>query len=188
MKLIVGLGNPGREYLTTRHNVGFMLIDLLAATLEINVTEKKFQALIGQGRVNGEKVVLVKPQTYMNLSGEATGALLRWFKLTAEDLLVVYDDLDLPCGKLRLRPGGGTGGHRGLESIILALDTDQFVRLRIGIGRPAVANFEAKHYVLSQFGSDEVTIMKETLTTAVDALICTVREGIQPAMNLYNRK
>lgn len=188
MKLIVGLGNPGRDYLKTRHNVGFMVIDRLAEVLGVTVGEKKFKALIGQGQINGEKVILVKPQTYMNLSGEATGALLRWFKLTAADLLVIYDDLDLDCGRLRLRPGGSAGGHRGMQSIILTIGTDDFPRLRIGIGRPQVQNYETVDYVLGHFAAEERLVMQEALGLAADAAICAVREGIARAMNLFNRR
>ncbi|OPX89612.1 aminoacyl-tRNA hydrolase [Pelotomaculum sp. PtaB.Bin117] len=188
MKLIVGLGNPGREYAETRHNVGFMVVDRLASVLGMTVGKKLFKALVGQGQINEEKVVLAKPQTYMNLSGDAVGALLNWFKLTAADLLVIYDDLDLACGKLRLRAGGGSGGHKGMQSIIAAIGTDSFPRVRVGIGRPAEPGYETVDYVLGRFSGEEAEVLEETLGLASDAAICAVREGMERAMNLFNRR
>jgi len=188
MKLIVGLGNPGREYAKTRHNVGFMVVDRLASVLGVTVASKMFKAQVGQGQINGEKIVLVKPQTYMNLSGEAVGALLNWYKLTVSDLLVIYDDLDLANGKLRLRPGGGSGGHKGMQSIIQTLGTDNFPRVRIGIGRPQEPGYATTDYVLGHFSNDEATVLEEVLGLAMDAVICAVREGIEQAMNLFNRR
>jgi PTH1 family peptidyl-tRNA hydrolase len=188
MKLIIGLGNPGRDYERTRHNVGFMAIDRLAEVMGIDVVEKKFKAFIGQGQLLGEKVVLAKPQTFMNLSGDSVSALLNWYKLSEADLLVIYDDLDLPCGRLRLRPGGGTGGHRGMESIIIAIGQDQFTRLRIGIGKPPIAEFDAAHYVLGRFGPAEEELLRETLDLVVEAVGCIIKEGVEKTMNLYNRK
>ncbi|MDF9407717.1 aminoacyl-tRNA hydrolase [Pelotomaculum isophthalicicum JI] len=188
MKLIVGLGNPGSEYAKTRHNIGFMVVDRLAPVLGVTVGKKLFKALVGQGQINGERVVLAKPQTYMNLSGDAVGALLNWFKLTASDLLVIYDDLDLRCGKLRLRPGGGSGGHRGMQSIIRAIGTDSFPRVRVGIGRPPEPGYETIDYVLGHFSDEEAAVLEEALGLASDAAICAVREGIEPAMNLFNRR
>jgi PTH1 family peptidyl-tRNA hydrolase len=188
MKLIVGLGNPGREYAATRHNAGFMVIDRLAPKLGADVTKKMFKALVGQGRVGDEKVILAKPQTFMNLSGEAVGALLHWYKLTAAGLIVVYDDLDLPPGKLRVRPGGGSGGHKGMQSIIGVLGTENFPRVRIGIGKPAVPGIETAGYVLGRFGGEEAKEVGEALDLAAEALCCIVREGVDRAMNLYNRR
>ena len=135
MKMIVGLGNPGAEYAQTRHNVGFMLVDKLASDLKVDVTKKKFNALMAECQIKGEKIILVKPQTYMNLSGDAVGPLARWYKINPSDIMVIYDDMDLPLGKLRIRPFGGTGGHNGMKSLIAALGTEKFPRMRIGIGR-----------------------------------------------------
>lgn len=188
MKLIVGLGNPGREYAATRHNVGFMVIDRLALELGVAVEKKMFKALVGQGQIDGEKVVLVKPQTYMNLSGEAVGALLNWYKLTAADLIVIFDDLDLPPGKLRIRSEGGAGGHKGMQSIIQVLGAENFHRVRVGIGRPADPDFETADYVLSRFGADVSKELGEALDLAAEAVRCTVRDGAERAMNLYNRR
>jgi PTH1 family peptidyl-tRNA hydrolase len=188
MKLIAGLGNPGREYAGTRHNVGFMVIDRLAKIMGVAVGKKMFKALTGQGQVNGEKVILIKPQTYMNLSGEAVNALLNWYKLSAADLIVIYDDLDLPAGKLRLRPGGGSGGHKGMLSIIRSLGTENFPRIRIGIGRPAGACIDSVDYVLGRIGSGEAEEMEEALKLAAEAALCVVRESLEQAMNRYNRR
>lgn len=187
MKIIAGLGNPGGEYAATRHNVGFMVVDRLARELGAAAEKKMFKALVGQGRVGAEKVALVKPQTYMNLSGEAVGALLSWYKLTPADLVVVYDDLDLPPGKVRVRPGGGSGGHKGMQSIIQVLGTEDFPRVRIGIGRPADPAFETARYVLSRFTPEETVIIEEALKLATEAVRCIIQSGVQQAMNLYNR-
>ncbi|BAF58294.1 peptidyl-tRNA hydrolase [Pelotomaculum thermopropionicum SI] len=163
-----------------------MVIDRLAPALGITVGKRMFKALVGQGRIDGEKVVLAKPQTYMNLSGEAVGALLNWYGLTPADLIVVYDDLDLPPGKLRLRAGGGAGGHKGVQSVIRVLGTENFARVRVGIGRPAEPGLDPAGYVLSRFDRDEVEIMREALDLAAAAVLCMVRDGVDRAMNLYN--
>jgi len=190
MKIIAGLGNPGGEYAATRHNVGFMVVDRMAPELGAAVVKKMGKALVGQGRLGAEKVALAKPQTYMNLSGEAVGALLSWYKLTPADLVVVYDDLDLPPGKVRVRPGGGSGGHKGMQSIIQVLGSEDFPRVRIGIGRPADPGFETARtarYVLSRFTPEEAVIIEEALKLAIAAVRCIVQNGVQQAMNLYNR-
>ena len=188
MRLIVGLGNPGRKYEKTRHNIGFMVVDRLADIIGLTAEEKKFNAFIGHGRINEEKVILVKPQTYMNLSGDAVQALLGWYKLDASRLLVIYDDLDLPCGRIRLRPGGGTGGHRGMESIIVSIGDDSFPRVRVGIGKPASEKVATVNFVLGQIGGEEGELLLEAVDLAAEAVICLVREGVDQAMNIYNRK
>lgn len=188
MKLIVGLGNPGREYAATRHNIGFMVVDRLAHKLGLAVEKKKFNALLGQGQIRSERVLLAKPQTYMNLSGEAVTALLNWYKLEPADLIVVFDDMDLPPGKLRIRLEGSSGGHKGMESIILALGTDGFPRLRIGVGRPETPEFDSANYVLSRLTAGDVKIFEEAVNLAVDAICCLVGEGLETAMNEYNKK
>ncbi len=136
MKLIVGLGNPGRQYADTKHNIGFMVVDYLAGKLGIKVDKIKFKSIIGEGFVGTEKIVLAKPQTYMNLSGEAVLDMVQWYKPEPQDMLVIFDDMDLPLGKLRLRMKGSAGGHNGMKSIIYLVQSDEFPRLRIGIGRP----------------------------------------------------
>jgi len=188
MKIIVGLGNPGREYEKTRHNAGFMVIDRLSAVLKTPVEKRMFRALTGQGRIGDEKVLLVKPQTFMNLSGEAAGALLRWFKLAPADLLVICDDLDLPPGKMRIRSRGGSGGQKGMQSIIETIGADEFPRFRLGIGRPADPSFETADYVLGRFGQEEAEIFAEAVKLAAEAVVFAVNEGLEKAMNRYNRK
>lgn len=188
MKLIAGLGNPGREYAATRHNIGFMVIDRLAHKLGLKVDKKKFQALFGQGQLSSERVLLAKPQTYMNLSGDAVAALLRWHKLGPADLIVVFDDMDLPPGKLRIRPEGGSGGHKGMESIIRSLGTENFPRLRIGVGKPEHPDFDGAHYVLSRLTEEDARTFEDSVKLAVDAIHCIVGEGLERAMNEYNRK
>jgi PTH1 family peptidyl-tRNA hydrolase len=144
-----------------------------------------FNSLVGQGVIDSEKIVLAMPQTYMNLSGQAVGALLNWHKLDPVDLVVVYDDLDLPAGTLRIRPAGGSGGHKGMQSIIAVLGIENFARVRVGIGRPEVIDMETADYVLSRLDPKE---MEEGLKAAAGAVVCTVRDGLEKAMNLYNRR
>ncbi|MCA1953656.1 MAG: aminoacyl-tRNA hydrolase [Anaerolinea sp.] len=185
MYLIVGLGNPGREYRATRHNAGFMVVDALAQAWQIRMARVQAKAIIGSGVFSGQKVVLAKPQTYMNLSGESVMALMRFYKTPADHLLVVHDDLDLPPGTLRLRPGGGAGGQKGVASIIQRLGGQDFARLRIGIGRPP-GQMEAATYVLEDFTAAEQELMKLVLARAVLAVETFVSEGLEMAMNRYN--
>lgn len=185
MYLIVGLGNPGREYRATRHNAGFMVVDALAQAWQIRMARVQAKAIIGSGVFSGQKVVLAKPQTYMNLSGESVMALMRFYKTPADHLLVVHDDLDLPPGTLRLRPGGGAGGQKGVASIIQRLGGQDFARLRIGIGRPP-GQMEAATYVLEDFTAAEQELMKLVLVRAVLAVETFVSEGLEMAMNRYN--
>lgn len=185
MKIVVGLGNPGNEYSETRHNVGFMAIDELARRLGISSWKKKNQALIAEYR-GSEPVVLVKPQTYMNLSGVAVGELARWYKVAPEDVIVIFDDMDLPIGRLRLRTKGGSGGHRGIESILAHLTNDNFARVRIGIGRPPT-NWQVVDYVLSRFTSEEQPLLNETIVRAAEAAEDIVKQGMVKAMNVYNK-
>jgi PTH1 family peptidyl-tRNA hydrolase len=185
VRVIVGLGNPGARYAATRHNIGYQAIDRLAMAHGLSFDQRRFKALLADGQVLGQRVVLAKPETYMNASGEAVGPLVRWYKCAPEDLLVVYDDLDLPLGRLRLRASGSAGGHRGMESIIAALGTSAFPRLRIGIGRPPRPLAPAA-YVLLPFSPDERPVIAEALERAQAAIECWLREGIAVAMNRYN--
>ncbi|MCL5934915.1 MAG: aminoacyl-tRNA hydrolase [Firmicutes bacterium] len=185
MKLVVGLGNPGREYEATRHNIGFMIIDRLAEKWAVTVSKNQNKALVGEGKFNGEKVVLVKPMTYMNLSGEAVGALMRWHKLDPADIIVVYDDLDLQPGKLRIRGQGSAGGHNGIKSIIQHLGTDIFPRLKVGIGRPHPGQDSAS-YVLNRFNSEERDLMVQTIALAAEAVEAVITHGVTQASNVYN--
>ncbi|MCE5287090.1 MAG: aminoacyl-tRNA hydrolase [Pelosinus sp.] len=186
MKIIVGLGNPGQEYSATRHNVGFMAIEELAMRWNIETWRSRDEALVAEYRGGAEPVLLVKPQTYMNLSGTAVGALARWYKVKAEDIIVLFDDMDLPAGKLRLRMKGGSGGHRGIESLLVHLGQDSFSRIRIGIGRPP-AGWEVPNFVLSRFTEEEAPIMVETIRRAAEAAEGIVELGINKAMNHFNK-
>ena len=186
MKLIVGLGNPGRQYAETRHNIGFMVIDYLAGKLDIKVDKVKFTSITGEGFVGPEKIVLAKPQTYMNLSGEAVLDMVHWHKLEPADILVVFDDMDIPLGKLRLRMKGSAGGHNGMKSIIYLVQTDDFPRLRIGIGRPDNERMESVDYVLGKFSGEEARIMTEAVKKAGDAVLAILDKGVEKAMNEVN--
>ena len=186
-RLIVGLGNPGAEYEWTRHNLGFMLVDLLAREAGAQVKRRDCRALVGHASVEGEKVLLVKPQTYMNLSGESVACLLAKEEEArpAKDLIVVSDDLALPFGTIRLRPRGSAGGHNGLKSIIAALKTEEFTRLRIGI-KPEHPLSDTKRYVLDDFPRSERETVAKILERSADALHAVIRDGIEKAMATYN--
>jgi len=183
--LIVGLGNPGREYRGTRHNVGFMLLDRLAEHLGVSFSRVESRSLVTKAEFLGSKLILVKPQTYMNLSGQAVSSLLRFYKVPLERLLVVYDDVDLPLGTLRLRPDGGSAGHKGMQSIIEKLGAQEFPRLRIGVSRPP-GRMEAADYVLQDFSKAESELLQEVLRRGTEAVLAFVGEGIVAAMNQFN--
>lgn len=185
MKLLVGLGNPGAQYERTRHNVGFRVMDALAEKLGVR-WERRGRAMIANATLEHEKVVLVKPITFMNNSGEAVGELQRWFKLEPEDILVVYDELDLPVGQIRLRARGSAGGHNGMKSLIQHLHADQFPRLRVGIGRPANRRPDTINYVLGIPPKDEYITLLQSEDKAVDAFSLILRDGIDQAMNTLN--
>lgn len=184
--LIVGLGNPGAEYRANRHNIGFMAVDLFAKTHAISVNRAKSHAVIGEGRVAGISVILAKPQTYMNNSGFAVGQLLRFYKIPLTNLLVIYDELDIPFGALRLREKGSAGGHNGMRSIIQHIGSD-FPRLRLGIGRPT-GQMPASAFVLQNFAPIELPTIQILLQEAVAAVETFVQQGIQQTMNQHNRK
>jgi peptidyl-tRNA hydrolase, PTH1 family len=183
--LIVGLGNPGPDYRHNRHNVGFMVVDALARAANIPIQRVEQRALLGKGLLNDERVILAKPQTYMNNSGQSVAPLARFYKIPLEHILIVHDDLDLPFGSLRLRPVGGTGGQKGMESIVNKLGTRDFPRLRVGIGRPP-GRMDPADYVLHDFDPSQQDLLPEVLGRAVDAIRKFVMEGIEPAMNIYN--
>ena len=186
MHLIVGLGNPGAEYAKTRHNAGFLLVQKLAERWKANwALEKKFNARLARTESNGHRVLLCEPQTFMNSSGEAVGGVSGFYRVPPGQLLVVVDDADLPLGELRLRPGGSSGGHHGLESIEKHLGTREFARLRIGIGRKAGAR-EITDYVLGRFGASEAALLGKVLDAASDQAECWLTAGIQKAMNRFN--
>lgn len=183
--LIAGLGNPGPDYRHNRHNVGFMVVDALARSLSIPIQRVEQRAMLGKGVLDSERVILAKPQTFMNNSGQSVASLARFYKIPLDQILVVHDDLDLPFGSLRLRPFGGTGGQKGMESIVNILGTREFPRLRMGIGRPP-GRMDPADYVLHDFDSSQQDLLPEVLGRAVDAIRMFIVEGIEPAMNLFN--
>jgi PTH1 family peptidyl-tRNA hydrolase len=186
VKLIVGLGNPGNTYERTRHNVGFLVIDRIAAQNRIVIDRRFCRAAIGEGMLEGEKVVLAKPQTYVNRSGATVADLIRKYEIGTSDLVVINDDLDLPFGRIRIRPSGSAGGHRGLLSIMQNLGDAPFQRIRVGIGRPPQGR-EAVEYVLGAFDASETERLAEVVQRAAESLKCLVRDGIDRAMAIYNQ-
>jgi PTH1 family peptidyl-tRNA hydrolase len=184
--LIVGLGNPGRKYRNNRHNVGFHAVDRLAAAHDLHFDARRNQALLAQGRIQGMRVALIKPQTYMNRSGQAVAGVARFFKVAPEHVLVIFDDLDLPLGALRLRFKGGAGGHRGMVDMIAHLHTRDFPRMRIGIGRPP-GQMPPEDYVLHDFRKDELPIIEQTYQQALEAINVILTDGFEMAMNQFNR-
>ena len=184
--LIVGLGNPGKEYANTRHNIGFMTIDRLAKYFGFEwLVNNKFTTHLAKGDKNGKNILLTKPQKYMNLSGKTVAPLAGYYKIHAKRVMVIVDDLDLPLGSLRMRPDGGNGGHRGLESISECLGTNSFPRLRIGIGRPEQKQ-EVSGFVLGKFSQNEVDRVEKVTETASNQISCWINQGLQVAMNNYN--
>jgi len=188
VKLILGLGNPGRSYCWTRHNVGFLLLDCLAKRHRIEISRRGMKSLYGRGRIGSEEVILAKPQTFMNLSGEAAQRLLQFFKLTPENAIVLHDDLDLPWGKVRVRVRGGDGGHKGIRSIMEALGNEGFVRFKIGIGRPGRAFQDPADFVLEPMTGEKREELKEMIEGNAEALETLILEGPQQAMNKLHQK
>lgn len=193
MKLIVGLGNPGRRYAHNRHNIGFMCLNHFARTQGIRFDKKQGLARIGTGEVAGSKVVLARPQTYMNSSGQSISRLIQRFNVNLNSLLVICDDLDLPLGKIRIRQGGGSGGHKGIESIITELKSQDFLRIRVGIGRPTIVESSTEiseadivTYVLSDFTPDEKHTITKVIPKVGETILCLLTEGLIVAMNKYN--
>nr|WP_295970512.1 aminoacyl-tRNA hydrolase [uncultured Bacillus sp.] len=185
MKLIVGLGNPGKQYEKTRHNIGFIVVDKIAEKLNIQLDQAKFKGLFGMGHIEGEKVLLLKPLTYMNLSGESIRAIIDFYQIDTEDLLVIYDDLDLPAGRIRLRQKGSAGGHNGIKSTIAHLGTQAFNRIRVGINRPS-NGMEITDYVLGRFSQEELAEIEEAVERSADACIEWIHKPFLQVMNKYN--
>lgn len=183
--LIVGLGNPGRDYRENRHNVGFMLMDALAVRLKLSFSRLQLKALVTSGEYKSNKLILAKPQTYMNLSDKSVVSMIKYYKLPLENFIVANDDLDLPLGTIRIRPTGGSGGQKGINSIIENLGTQIFPRLRLGIGRPP-GQMQAADYVLQNFRKDEMMLVSEMLNTAVDAILLFTESGLNAAMTKFN--
>lgn len=184
--LIVGLGNPGREYERTRHNTGFRAIDLLAQTLGCKIDKAKFQGLYGQTVYNGTKLFLLKPQTYMNLSGESVGEAARFYKVPADHVLVISDDVSLAAGRLRIRKSGSAGGHNGLKNIIQHLGTDGFPRIKVGVGMPEHPDHEMVNWVVGKPQGEEAKLLRATLDRAAEAALCLIEQGADTAMNRFN--
>ena len=186
MHLIVGLGNPGAEYAKTRHNAGFLLVEKLAAQWKTNwANERKFMARVAKAERSGKKVLLCEPQTFMNLSGEAVGSVINFYQVPLGNVLVAVDDADLPFGEIRLRPGGGSGGHHGLESLTQHLGSKEYARLRIGIGRKDDAR-QITNYVLGKFEPSENELLEKVLDRAAGQIECWLGHGLQKAMNQFN--
>jgi len=183
--LIIGLGNPGREYEMTRHNIGFLAIDRLAERWDVKVNKYKYKALLGEFRKPHEKVVLVKPQTFMNLSGNAVSSFIHFYKPPIEQVLVIFDDLDLPFGSIRIRKSGGSSGQKGMKSIIERLGTEEFPRIRVGIGRPP-GKMNSVDFILNKFRNSENTDLEIILDKCADAVECFIEGGIETAMNRFN--
>ena len=185
MKLIVGLGNPGKKYEHTRHNMGFDVVDLFSELAQIDIDKEAFKGLVGRGHLFDEDVNLLKPQTFMNLSGESVREIVSYFKIPVEDIIVIYDDMDLEPGKLRLRLSGSSGGHKGIQNIIDNLHTEDIKRIRIGIGKPT---YDTIDYVLSKPLKEERELIDKAIKTAVDALKEILKNNFDSAMNKYNHQ
>ena len=183
MYILVGLGNPGLEYRDTRHNIGFMTIDMLGDKFGMLLSRRAHRALIGETRVKGERVVLAKPQTYMNLSGEAVGEAARFYKIPADHVIVISDDIALPLGKIRVRGSGSAGGHNGLKNIIAHLGTDKFPRVKVGVGAP---EHDIVDWVIGSFSAQERKVIDALLDRVIDAAECIITDGVMSAQNRYN--
>lgn len=187
MELIVGLGNPGKQYEASRHNIGFLVVNRLARIHGIPLAERKYKSRWGRGGIDGHPVILAKPRTYMNLSGDAVKLLLDSFSLTAHQLIVIHDDLDLPFGRIKIKEKGGNGGHKGIQSIMHAVGCGDFPRIKVGIGRPP-GGMDAADYVLQPFDRTEKPQLVEIIALAQNALELLLKTDLQAAMNRYNRK
>lgn len=184
MYIIAGLGNPGKKYENTRHNMGFIAIDLLAEEFGIKVDKLKFKSLVGEGRIAGQRVLLMKPQTYMNLSGEAIREAVNFYKIEPEELIVIYDDIDIPTGTFRIRKKGSAGTHNGMRSVVYQIQSDQFPRIRVGIG--SEKKVDLIHYVTGGVSKSEKELLEDALVKAAKSAACIVEKGIDKAMNEFN--
>jgi len=185
VKLIVGLGNPGDEYKKTRHNIGFMVLDSLTDCWRIDKEKKQCKSLLGQGNIEGQKIMIAKPQTYMNNSGEAVLEILNYYKNAFDDFIIIHDDLDMDCGRIRFKRGGGSGGHNGLKSITKMLNSDDYSRLKIGIGRPPKP-MKTEDYVLGNFSKEEREYIPDIVNAALNGLKMWCSNNIDDVMNEYN--
>ncbi|MEN8907632.1 MAG: aminoacyl-tRNA hydrolase [Clostridiales bacterium] len=184
---IIGLGNPGKKYENTRHNVGFEVINYLAQKVGIKRTQIKHKAVIGESNIGNSRVYLIKPQTYMNLSGESVRSIVEWYKINIENLIVIYDDIDLDVGKIRIRKKGSAGSHNGMKSVIYNLGLDNFPRVRIGIGKNP-DNWNLADYVLSKFSKKEIEEINNSIEASAEAVLRIIDLGIDEAMNKFNKK
>ena len=187
MKLIVGLGNPGDGYAKTRHNAGWMVVDAFAKKFRIDITKHEKESMTGEGRVAGGSVKVAKPLTYMNLSGDAVRLLVNAYLDSTDDLMVVFDEIDLPLGKLRIKPSGSAGTHNGMRSIVESIGTERFARLRVGVRGESHADYRLRDYVLDEFTPEEQPVLEKTIERAVDALVLFARGDLKRAMNEFNR-
>ncbi len=188
MYIIAGLGNPGKQYDMTRHNIGFHTIDYMADKLNVKVKKLKFKALYGECEIAGEKTLLIKPQTYMNLSGESIAGFAQFYKINPSNIIIINDDISLETGRIRVRPKGSAGGHNGLKSIIYMLESDEFPRVKMGVGAPKNENYDLADFVLGHFTKEEIPIMEKAIMKASDAAEEIIRAGVSSAMNKYNSK
>lgn len=187
MFLIVGLGNPGKQYEMTRHNIGFETIDYLSNEYGIKVNRLKHKALIGEGFVGSEKIILAKPQTYMNLSGESVRDMCEYYKLSPDNLIIIYDDISIPSGSVRIRGKGSAGGHNGIKSIIYQLKSDEFMRIKLGVGAPKNENYDLKDYVLGYFSKEETAVIASAIKLCPEALAEMMKNGAASAASKYNK-
>lgn len=185
--IVIGLGNPGTRFENTRHNVGFDTVDLLASKYNIRLSRVKFKAVIGDGSINGQRALLVKPQTYMNASGESVREIIEWYKVSMNNIILIYDDIDLPSGKIRIRPKGSAGTHNGMRSVIYQIQSDQFPRIRIGIGKPP-QGWDLADFVLSRFDEQERKLINESVAKAAEAVVEIMETGVEAAMSKFNRQ
>lgn len=186
MYIIAGLGNPGRQYDMTRHNIGFEVIDYMAGQYNIKINKLKFKSLYNETKIGEERVFLIKPQTFMNLSGEAVGEFSSFYKIAPEHIIIINDDVSLPAGKIRIRRKGSAGGHNGLKSIIYRLNTDEFVRIKMGVGAPQHAEHGLADYVLGRFLKEEIPVLEDAIIRAKKAVEEIIENGVDSAMNKYN--
>jgi PTH1 family peptidyl-tRNA hydrolase len=184
--IIVGLGNPGARYENTRHNMGFQALDYISSKYSVRIDKLKHKALIGDGEIEGRRVLLVKPQTYMNASGECVRDILEWYKASTANLIIIYDDIDLAVGRIRVRPKGSAGTHNGMRSVLYQIESEDFPRIRIGINRPP-ENWDLADYVLSRFTAEEKTDVEASIIKTADALSVILTQGIETAMNRFNK-
>ena len=185
VKIIVGLGNPGKEYEKTRHNIGYRVIDILAEKLNISVDKAKFKGVIGSKGIGNSKIILVKPTTFMNLSGDCVVELLKYYKANSKDLIVLYDDIDIDVGKIRVKPSGSPGTHNGMKDITNKIGTKEFIRVRVGTGKPKHEE-DLATYVLSNFYKEEVDLVKSSCEMASNAVLEIINSGVEKAMNMFN--